>query len=56
MGSTVRSDANWDELVNVADLLAVVDSWGMCSGNCPADLNNDGWVNVVDLLMVIDSW
>ena len=56
MGSTVRSDANGDGLVNVADLLAVVDSWDMCSGNCPADLNNDGCVNVVDLLIVTDSW
>ena len=55
-GTSVAGDANGDGLVNVADVLAIVDSWGICGPQCQADLNSDGLVNVVDLLLVIDSW
>lgn len=41
--------------VNVQDLLAVIASWGACSG-CDADINGDGTVNVTDLLTVIGDW
>ncbi|MDP7004590.1 MAG: pectinesterase family protein [Phycisphaerales bacterium] len=48
-------DVNGDGFANVSDVLAVVDSWGVCSG-CPADLNDDGVVNVEDLLEVVGNW
>ena len=47
-----------DGLVNVGDLLAVITSWGPCSG-CAADLapaHGNAQVNVNDLLGVITAW
>ena len=44
-----------DGLVNVADLLLVINSWGSCPG-CHADINHDNIVNVADLLAVINTW
>jgi hypothetical protein len=45
--------------VDVDDLLAVINSWGPCTG-CSADIapgpNGNGAVDVDDLLMVINSW
>jgi len=55
-GTTAAGDANGDGLVNVSDILAVVDAWGLCGFSCPEDLNGDGTVNVVDLLAVIAAW
>ena len=49
------ADITHDGSVNVADMLAVINSWGPCAG-CPTDLNSDGVVNVGDLLTVINSW
>ena len=56
-------DINGDNLVNVADLLAVINAWGTCPGSpqpCPADIapspNGDGVVNIQDLLMIINNW
>ena len=48
-------DANGDQTVDVADLLAVIAAWGECSG-CTCDFNQDGVVDVNDLLEVIGSW
>jgi hypothetical protein len=49
-----------NSLVNVADLLAVINSWGACLQQCPpyclGDVNHDCTVNVIDLLAVINSW
>lgn len=47
-----------DNIVNVLDLLAVINSWGSCDPllPCLADINNDGNVNVLDLLAVIAAW
>jgi hypothetical protein len=47
-------DINSDGYVNVSDLLAVIDQWGLT--NSPADVNDDGIVDVSDLLIVIDNW
>lgn len=53
-----------DHIVNVADLLAVITSWGPCGdcSACPADIapappaKHDCTVNVADLLSVITHW
>ena len=51
--SDIAAPANG--LVDVNDMLAVINSWGACSG-CAADITNDGQVDVMDLLAVIDGW
>ncbi len=48
------TDINHDGVTNVADLLAVINSWGQQGG--PADVNHDGNVNVLDMLAVINAW
>src|SRR5262245_57357096 len=59
-------DANLDGSVNTGDILAVINSWGMCPQPCPpscdADMSPTGSatgdcvVNVGDLLLVINNW
>ena len=47
-----------DNVVNVSDLLAVIGTWGACSG-CAADFvpaHGNAQVNVSDLLGVISAW
>ena len=57
-GGGIAGDCNDDGVVNVDDLIAVVNSWGICANpsQCPADMNADGKVNVDDLLIVINNW
>jgi len=52
---TCNADLTSDGIVAVSDLLAIINTWGLCY-QCPEDLNEDAWVNVLDLLIVIDSW
>jgi hypothetical protein len=53
---------NGDGLVNVDDLLAVINAWGVCppGAPCPADIapppSGDGTVGVDDLIAVINAW
>lgn len=54
-GQPCTGDINGDLSVGVADLLAVITTWGPCPG-CPSDINLDGTVNVADLLSVIAHW
>ena len=56
-------DITGNNVVNSADLLAVINSWGVCSpppAACPADIAPsaalDGIVNSADLLAVINGW
>jgi hypothetical protein len=53
-------DVNGDNVVNAADLLAVINGWGQCAVPCPpscgADVTHDCAVNVADLLTVINNW
>lgn len=49
-------DLNGDGYVDVSDLLILLNSWGLCQGDCPADLNNDGFVDVSDLLVLFSNW
>jgi hypothetical protein len=56
---TIPGDVNGDGVVNTADLLEVINTWGGCPvppAKCPADLNGDGFVNTADLLQVINNW
>ena len=48
------ADISEDGYVNVSDLLAVIDQWGLT--NSPADINEDGIVDVSDLLIVVGNW
>jgi len=51
---TCDGDANGDNAVNLADLLAVLSNWG---GSGPdGDPNSDGLVNLSDLLLVLSNW
>ena len=56
----IPGDTNGDSVVNIADLLIVINGWGVCESPCPpscaADLTGDCNVNVNDLLMVINNW
>lgn len=51
-------DVDADGIVNVADLLALINSWGPCpaQGDCFADFDDNGVVNVADLLTLIENW
>ena len=49
-------DINGDGYVNVTDLLAVIDAWGIDCDGCSEDVNNDANLDVSDLLMVIGNW
>ena len=49
------ADITGDGTVGVADILAIIEAWGACSG-CVADINEDGMVSVVDLLEVVGAW
>jgi hypothetical protein len=53
------SPSRGDGVVDVADLLSVINHWGMCTpcyAICPGDTNEDCAINVTDLLAVIGSW
>jgi 6-phosphogluconolactonase (cycloisomerase 2 family) len=48
------ADVTGDQLVNIDDLIAIINSWGSAGG--PADVNSDGSVNEDDLIFVINAW
>ena len=50
------ADVNADGVVDVSDILSVVNSWGICSGNCENDIDGDGLVGVSDLLAIVNAW
>ena len=50
----VCNDITGDGIVGVADLLSIIDQWGLTDS--PADLNQDGIIDVTDLLIVVGSW
>lgn len=56
----VAGDTNGDGHVDVVDLLTLVDSFGLSSGDPgfdpAADINRDGSVDVVDLLLLVDNF
>ena len=52
----VLGDITGDGEINVSDILALIGSWGPCTGDCPADLNGDGVVGVSDILLLLSYW
>jgi probable HAF family extracellular repeat protein len=51
------ADLNADGVVNVADMVLVITSWGACGETpCTADTNDDGVVDVVDLVFLLTNW
>jgi hypothetical protein len=52
----VLGDITGDGIIDVSDILALIGSWGSCSGDCQADLNGDGVVGVSDLLLLLSYW
>ncbi|MAI66475.1 MAG: hypothetical protein CMJ26_01190 [Phycisphaerae bacterium] len=49
-----EGDIDGNSMVNVADLLAIIDQWGLIDS--PADVTGDGIVDVSDLLLVVGNW
>lgn len=53
-------DVNGNCIVNIDDLLAVINAWGVCPNCmlivCPADVDGNCVVNIDDLLLVINNW
>jgi hypothetical protein len=49
------ADLNGDDVVDGADLLVLLGSWGNCPG-CDADLNGDDVVDGADLLILLGAW
>jgi hypothetical protein len=52
------ADLNCDGIVDGADLLILLSSWGQCQkgDDCDADLNGDGIVDGADLLILLANW
>jgi hypothetical protein len=48
-------DVTSDGTIDVSDLLAIINAWGLCLG-CDEDINEDAWVDVADLLIIIAAW
>jgi hypothetical protein len=51
----MAGDVNGDEVVNFADILAIIGQWGFCPG-CSGDLDGDNQVGFSDILIVIGNW
>jgi parallel beta-helix repeat protein len=55
----VPGDANCDQAIDFADILAIIAAWGPCGGatiDCYEDLDGSGDVGFADLLLVISGW
>ncbi|MGP1308717.1 MAG: hypothetical protein ACTS27_00780 [Phycisphaerales bacterium] len=51
-----EGDANGDNIVNFADLNAVLSSFGQAGSDLPSDVNEDGVVNFADLNEVLSAF
>ncbi len=52
------ADVDGSGVVDTADLLRLLTSWGACPAEdpCPADIDGDGRVGVADLLALLQTW
>jgi hypothetical protein len=59
-GASIEGDINFDNVVDVQDLVAVILDWGLCVGPPPAicltDVDASGTVDREDVQFVIDHW
>lgn len=59
-GTSKPGDVNFDGMVDVQDLVAVILDWGLCVGPppiiCLADHDGSGTVDAADLFVVINHW
>ena len=58
-GTVEPADLNTDGMVNGADLLMLLGTWGECRGTtreCPADLDGDGQIGGQDLDRLLSCW
>jgi len=59
-GPGITGDLNGDGVVDSADLLILLSSWGDCPSPCPpsciGDLNDDCTVDSADLLILLSNW
>ena len=51
----LTGDVDGNGVVDFADLLLVLGSWGVCGG-CPADIDGNGVVDFGDILLVLGNW
>ena len=53
-----RWDVNWDDRVNIPDLILIGQWWGETGTPCwvSADVNCDGFVNILDMILVGQHW
>ncbi len=54
----VAGDIDADGTIGIADLWALLGTWGPCAAcaECPADLDGDCAVGIVDLLVLLGNW
>jgi len=53
-----RWDVNWDDRVNILDLILIGQWWGEMGTPCwvSADVNCDGVINILDMILVGQHW
>ena len=52
---TCPADIDNNNVVEFADLVALLSGWGFCPG-CDADFNDDDFIDLTDLLTMLASW
>jgi hypothetical protein len=53
---TCVGDTDFNDVVNVDDMLMVLSQFGPCPNGCSGDFNDDGAVTIDDLLALIGAW
>lgn len=49
-------DPNFDQVVDIEDLLTTLSVWGSCAPPCPYDFDASGAVDILDLLFLLSRW
>lgn len=56
-GETIPGDANWDQAVNLLDLILLANDWqGSSTTWGQGDFNGDRATNLLDLILVANNW